>query len=283
MSDIVYKNFAFSTPFLRGFKTLKIPIVDASGVPAWPEIFPISVIENLRSTVGARHFASQMMLNPMPPERIRLDPGAMHFYDDEFNPNNARIGDWIITGATVYWDPSMAGQNSDGSVCAIIYRDDKAHRVFIHDVMYMTVLESDEHPMACQCDKVLDFMVHYNMRKIYVETNGIGNTLPEILRDCAMRRGADIVVQRVVNNKRKSDRIIDTLEPLLSTGRLYCATRVRATPMLSEMIGWSPIGYGTHDDGIDAVAGAITAVPVPVHPIGRTTTIYSANTKFKIS
>ena len=103
-------------------------------------MFPIDAINVLRDTVGARHFASQMMLNPVPPERIRLDPGAMHFYDDDFNLNNARIGDVSITGAAVYWDPSMAGQNSDGSVCVILYRDDKNHRVFIHDVMYMNVI-----------------------------------------------------------------------------------------------------------------------------------------------
>lgn len=283
MSDIVYKNFAFSTPFLHGFKTLKIPIVNRDGQPVWPEIFPIDAIERLQNTVGARYFAAQMMLNPMPPERIRLDPGAMHFYDDEFNPHNARIGDAVITGAAVYWDPSMAGQKSDGSVCVIIYRDDKSHRVFIHDVMYMTVSDGDEYPMAHQCDMVLDFLARHNMRRICVETNGIGNTLPEILRDCALRRGIDIAVMRVVNNKRKSDRIIDTLEPLLSTGRLFCAERVRSTPLLSEMIGWSPAGYGTHDDGIDAVAGAITATPAPIYAIGRRAQIYSANTKFKIS
>ena len=283
MSDIVYKNFAFSTPFLRGFKTLEIPIVGADGSPAWPEIFPIDVINTLRDTVGARHFASQMMLKPVPPERIRLDPGAMHFYDDEFNPNSAHIGDNVITGATLYWDPSLAGQNSDDSVCTLVYRDDKSHRAFIHDVMYMHVAENDEYPMAHQCEKILEFMSHYNMRRICVETNGIGNTLPEILRDCAIRSGYDIVVQRIVNNKRKSDRIIDALEPLLSTGRLYCATRVRNTPLLSEMLGWSPIGYGGHDDGIDAVSGAIMATPMPVHPMGRATKVYSANTKFKIS
>ena len=283
MSDIVYKNFAFSTPFLRGFKTLRIPIVDENGAPSWPEMFPLDVVERLRDTVGARHFASQMMLNPVPMERIRLDPGEMHFYDDEFNPNNARIGDVIITGASAYWDPSSAGQKSDGSVCVIIYRDDKNRRVFIHDVMYMTISDGDEHPMAHQCNEVLDFLSRHNMRRICVETNGIGNTLPEILRDCAVRRGCDISVTRIVNNKRKSDRIIDTIEPLLSTGRLYCATSVRTTPLLSEMIGWSPAGYGTHDDGIDAVAGAVAATPVPVHPIGRATHIYSANTKFTIS
>lgn len=246
-------------------------------------MFPLDKVDSLRDTVGARHFASQMMLNPVPMERIRLDPGAMHFYDDEFNPHNARIGDALITGASVYWDPSSAGQNSDGSVCVMIYRDDKSHRVFIHDVIYMRISENDEHPMAHQCDAVLDFMAHHNMHRIYVETNGIGNTLPEILRDCAHRCGRDITVARVVNNKRKSDRIIDTIEPILSTGRMYCASRVRTTPLLAEMIGWSPIGNTTHDDGIDAVAGAIANPPIPVRAIGRGAQIYSANTKFQIS
>ncbi len=283
MFDIVKKKIGFSTPFLRGYKTLKIPIVDADGMPAWPEMFPVAAIDDMRTTVGANHFASQMMLMPISMERIRLDPGAIHFYTDEFNPQNAHIGDNIITGAAVYWDPSMGRTKSDGSVCVIIYRDDKLHRIFIHDVMYLTVADGDEHPMATQCERVLDFLSHHNIRRICVETNGIGNALPEILRECAAKRAMDIVVQNIINNKRKSDRIIDTLEPILSTGRLYCASRVQSTPLLSEMIGWSPLGGATHDDGIDAVAGAISVIPIPVRPNGRAGRIYSANTNFKIS
>ena len=283
MSDIVYKKIGFSTPFLRGFKTLKIPIVDAAGVPAWPEMFPLSAVEDLQRTVGARHFASQMMLQPVSIERVRLDPGAIHFYDDDFNPQNAHIGDNIITGATVYWDPSLGHTKSDGSVCVIIYRDDKLHRIFVHDVRYLTVDDNDEHPMATQCERVLDFMSQYNMRRINVETNGIGNALPEILRDSAAHRGFGLVVSGVVNNKRKSDRIIDTLEPILSTGRLYCASRVQSTPLLAEMMGWSPAGYTTHDDGIDAVAGAILATPTPVHPIARAGRTFVGKTDFLIS
>lgn len=268
---------------MRGYKTLKIPIVDAAGAPVWPEMFPVSAVDNLRATVGVNHFASQMMLSPISPERVRLDPGAIHFYDDGFNPLTALVGENIITGVSVYWDPSLGRSHSDGSVCVIIYRDDKTHRIFIHDIMYLTVADGDEHPMATQCERVLDFIIRYNMRRICVETNGIGNALPEILRECAGKRGMDIVVQNIVNNKRKSDRIIDTLEPVLSTGRLYCASRVQSTPLLSEMIGWSPMGGVSHDDGIDAVAGAISVTPVPVRPIGGRTRTYSANTNFSIS
>ena len=283
MSDIVYKKNGFSTPFLRGFKILKMPIVDENGAPTWAEMFPQNKIDELRATVGARHFASQMMLNPVSMERMRLDPGAMHIYDDDFNPQNAHIGDNTITGASVYWDPSLGHIKSDGSVCVIIYRDDKSHRIFIHDVLYLVTDDGDEHPMATQCNRVLDFLCGHGMRRICVETNGIGNALPEILRESARHRGFDIVVQNVVNNKRKSDRIIDTIEPVLSTGRLYCASRVQSTPLFAEMIGWSPVAYTTHDDGIDAVAGAILTPPTPVHPFSRNGHTFMGNTKFTIS
>ncbi len=259
-----------------------MPIVDDNGVPTWPELFPSDKIDELRATVGARHFASQMMLCQISPERVRLDPGAMHIYDDDFNPQNARIGDNAITGVSVYWDPSLGRVNSDGSVCVIVYRDDKSHRIFIHDVLYLITDDNDDHPMATQCNRILDFLSGHGMRRICVETNGIGNALPEILRDCARHRGFDIVVQNVVNNKRKSDRIIDALEPVLSTGRLYCASRVQSTPLFAEMIGWSPIAYTTHDDGIDAVAGAILATPNPVHPLTRAGRTFVGNTNFTI-
>lgn len=268
---------------MQGYKTLRIPIVDEDGIPAWPEMFPLNTVTELQATVGMRHFSSQMMLKPVSPERMRLDPGGIHFYDDDFNSQNAHIGDNVVTGASVYWDPSLGHTKSDGSVCVLVYRDDKTHRIFIHDVLYLMVADNDEHPMAAQCERVLDFMTYHNMRRICVETNGIGNALPEILHECATRHGMDIIVQNVVNNKRKSDRIIDTLEPVLSTGRLYCATRVQSTPLLSEMIGWSPLGYSTHDDGIDAVSGAICTTPVPIRPIGRVGRTYSANTNFTIS
>ncbi|HBS76402.1 MAG TPA: hypothetical protein DEA31_00870, partial [Alphaproteobacteria bacterium] len=69
MSDIVSKNFGFSTPFLRGYNVLKIPIIDATGASAWPELFPPARIAELRGAVGPRHFASQMLLQPVAPTR----------------------------------------------------------------------------------------------------------------------------------------------------------------------------------------------------------------------
>ena len=279
---MVYENFAFSTPFLSGYKLLKIPIIDAVGNPAWPELFPLPKINQMRQTVGARHFSAQMMLEFISPERARLDPGGLKFYDYEFEPRNAKLGEHLITGCILYWDPSSGRRNRDGSACVLLYRDDKARNIFIHDILYLTVSDSEQYPLSNQCNQVLDFMCTRGLHRITVETNGIGGGLPEIMRDCATRRGVSIYVNRVSNTRAKSDRILDAIEPALTTGHLFAHIRVQRTPLMAEMLGWSPVAHGIHDDGLDAVAGAIAHPAVTVHPLGGTPQIFSANTNFKI-
>ncbi len=280
---IVYEKNAFSTPFLSGYKTLKIPIVSPDGEPAWPELFPLSRIQQLQETVGHRHFSSQMMLEFVPPNRIRLDPGGLHFYDSEFDRRSAKIASTLITGQTLYWDPSTGRRNRDSSACVLLYRDDKNRTVFIHDVLYLTVPDDEQFPLAHQCDQVLDFMSQRDLHRISIETNGIGGGLPEIIHNCAIRRNFVIQINRVQNSKNKSDRILNAIEPLLSTGRLFAHCRIQSTPLLAEMLGWSPVGTpGVHDDGLDAVAGAISQTPTPVRPYGVGPRTFSANTDFKI-
>ena len=279
---MVYEKNAFSMPFLSGYKLLKIPIVSADGTPAWPELFPIAKINQMRQIVGPRHFSAQMMLEFVPTERIRLDPGQIHFYEDVLDIHNARLGAHLITGASVYWDPSSGRRKSDHSVCVLIYRDDKNHNVFIHDVMYMTVADNETHPLNTQCEMVIEFMHRYGMRRIAIETNGLGNALPEIMCDTAARCGQNIYVNKITNNKNKSDRILDAIEPLLTSGHLYAHTRVQYTPLLSEMLGWSPVGGVGHDDGLDAVAGAISTTPIVIHRAGAGVRPIYANTNFKI-
>lgn len=43
--------------------------------------------------------------------------------------------------------------------------------------------------LSSQCDMVLDFISHHHVSRIAIETNGLGNALPEIMRDTATRRG----------------------------------------------------------------------------------------------
>ena len=256
-------------------------MLDADGNSAWPDVFPPARINEMRDKVGRRHFMSQRMLEYVSMDKSRLDPGALRFYDAEFDSHAARIGTDSVTGAALYWDPSGGRRTSDGSVCVWLFRDDKTRRAFIHDVLYLTVADGDAHPLASQCEQVLDFMRPRAIRRIAIETNGIGNALPEIMRDVAARRGANICVQKIVNNRNKENRILDAIEPLLTTGRLYAHTRVRATPLCAEMLGWSPVGAIGHDDGLDALAGALMLAPAPIRAAGDMRA-YRANTNFSI-
>ncbi len=279
---MVSKNFVFSTPFLRGYRELKIPVISRDGTPAWPEMFPISRIDEMRHAVGARYFSAQMMLEFVAPERARLDPDALHLYDAEFNMNTASIGEHLITGAAAYWDPSSGRKKSDASVCVLLYRDDKNRCIFIHDALYLIVPDTELHPLARQCEMVLGFLQHHSIHRICIETNGIGNALPEIMRDVARNRGTSVNIVNITNHKNKESRILDAIEPVLTTGRLYAHQRIQATPLIAEMLGWSPLGGLGHDDGLDAVAGAICAQPIPVRPLGQRTRPFTANTEFKI-
>ena len=97
-----------------------------------------------------------------------------------------------------------------------------------------------------------------------------------------MRRGASVVVNKITNHQNKADRILNAIEPVLTTGRLHIHRRVTQTPLISEMIGWMPVGATTHDDGLDAVAGAICAEFTAVHGYGTLMRTLHANTNFKV-
>ena len=265
-----------------GYKRLKIPIIDDAGNPAWPEMFPIEKIHELETIVGPRLFSAQMMLEYVPEERIHLDPGAINFYCDDFDRNLARIGSHNISGVCFYWDPSSGHVNSDGSVCALVYRDDTARTVFVHDVLYMTASDDDLYPLSGQCETVLDFMQKNHLNRIAIETNGIGNALPEIIRNISLQKHFPINIVQISNHVKKETRILNAIEPILTTGRLYMHEKIKQTILLSEMLAWTPSGSVEHDDGLDAVAGALTVNPMPIRSLNYKKQTIRANTEFAV-
>lgn len=266
---------------MRGYKKLKIPIIDDNGTPTWPELFPAEKIAEIRDTVGLRHFSAQMMLEYIASDKIRLDPGAINIYDDDFDIHKCYLGEKTITGATVYWDPSIGHSGSDNSVCVMLYRDDKNKYIFLHDILYLVVPDEQTHPLTTQCNMVLDFMSKHNMFRINIEVNGLGNALPEIMHDTAIKRGLNITVNRITNHKNKESRILDAIEPVLTSGHLFAHSRISKTPFYSEMLGWA-VDTNCHDDGLDAVAGAINASSIPMRPLGVRVRPITANTNFQI-
>lgn len=256
--------------------------MDSAGNPAWPEMFPIEKIKEIENIVGPRHFSAQMMLDYVDEEKIHLDPGALNFYDTGYDNRLSKIGEHTISGACLYWDPSSGRASSDGSVCVLVYRDDKHKTAFVHDIIYMVVDDEDLHPLANQCEKVLSFMQRHKLYRIGIEVNGIGNALPEIMRNVATNQHFPINIIKISNHTKKETRILNALEPMLMSGRLFMHNSIKQTALLSEMLAWTPVGSIEHDDGLDAVAGALSMTPVPVRPLHSGANIIHAQTEFKI-
>ena len=72
------------------------------------------------------------------------------------------------------------------------------------------------------------------------------------------------------------------IEPILNTGHLFMHEKIKQTILLSEMLAWTPVGSAEHDDGLDAIAGAIAMLPCPIRPVSNHIGLIKANTEFQI-
>jgi len=227
-----------------------------------------------------------MMLCFKGAEGARLNAGLIRFYSDELDPKTARLGDARITGRAIYWDPSCGRAGGDASVLVLVLCDATTRRAFIHDCLYLPARAEDADdpsgaPLGSQCAEALRFMQAHGTKTISVEINGIGNAFPEILRKEAEQIGVEAFVRRVANRENKTARILDAIEPLLDTGRLYAHERVRGAGLIDEMNEWSPDAWA-RDDGLDALAGALRVAPVPIRPRGAFARTSRAKTEFSV-
>ena len=251
--------------YLAGFKTLLIPLMDAEGRSAWPDRFDDEKIGELKTRVGPRSFAAQMQLQPQPPEDARLDPADLMPYDDELALHMANTGMRLLLGgrtmisASAFWDPAFGIPGAgDRSVFAAVFTDADNHH-YLHRVAYLTHDPAGGTDAATQlCRQVVRLAAELHLPSLTVENNGLGRFLPGLLRAEMARARVPCTVLEKASTRSKAERILGAIEPLLAARRLWAHRSIFATPLIAELREWRPTGSkGAHDDGLDAVAGAI--------------------------
>lgn len=256
-------------PFLAGFRSLVIPLLDAEGRSAWPDRFSDERIAEVRRRVGPRAFAAQMLLKPQPPEDARLDPADLMAYDDEPVLHLANgglrmlLGGRTLVSASAFWDPAFGVPGrGDASVLAVTFTDEEGTR-YLHRVAYLTHDPSSGADAATQlCRQVVRLAGELHLPSLTVENNGLGRFLPGLLRAEMARARVPCTVIEKASTRAKAERILAAIEPLLAARRLWAHRSVFATRLIAEMREWQPTGSkGAHDDGLDAVAGAILNEP----------------------
>ena len=247
------------------WRWLKLPLLNAQGESAWPERFTPQKIEEIRRATSPSKFASQMLLQAVKYEGLRLDPKHLKIYDAPLSyleANGAgilKIGEVKMASASCWWDPAFGKPGGDASVIAALFTGTDGN-YYLHAIKYLQVPEDTE-STAWQCAQVADFVWDNYLPSLHLETNGIGRFLPALLRQEFARRHMGCAVMEESSRQNKVERILGALEAPLLNGSLYVHQPVMETPFVDEMQDFSAMG-STHDDGLDAVAGCLLSEPV---------------------
>lgn len=276
--------------FLDGYKRLEIPIIDAKGESAWIERFSDADIKSLKKTAGANKFASQMLLKPVNIAEGRLNPKHLNFYNSGVayikELKRLEIANREMVSASAWWDPAFG--DKDSSVLAVVYTDAEGC-YWLHRVEYLKVEESAVSNAEQQCRQIAQIAKLLMLPSITVETNGIGKMLPQLLRTEINRHRIKCAIKDHHSKVPKDQRILEAFEVPLAARAIYVNEDVKRTPFLHEMAEWAPGGRG-RDDGLDAVAGALSSEPVRMnreyqggqgHDWMRGGKNHSANTDFE--
>lgn len=104
---------------------------------------------------------------------------------------------------------------------------------------------------------------------ITVETNGIGQYLPGILKRELARARVSCAVLKKHNSQNKDGRILESYDAIMAAKALYVHKNVKQTPYLMEMSEWQPKRAKNKYDGLDVVAGALSLEPIRIKYVRR--------------
>ena len=251
--------------FLQDFKTLKRPILDQNGESAWIERYSEADIARMKRVTGPNKFSSQMMLEPRNISEGRLDFKKLKIYDEQLDYvrelQTLFLGQTKLVSASAFWDPAFGSTGGDNSVVAVIFCDEKGH-YYLQHIAYIKINDADENDEATQqCKIVAQIAKNFHLPSMTVETNGIGKFLPKMLRNELALVKSPCTLTQCHQSQNKDARILEAFDAILAAERLSIHKSVLKTPFMSEMQEWRPAVSRGHDDGLDAVAGALAQLP----------------------
>jgi predicted phage terminase large subunit-like protein len=231
-------------------------IIDDDGAPIWPERFPLSRIEEIKteySSVGnINGFYQEYMNISQSPDEAPFKPDwiKMHHYDYErINGQNClvrHIGDKkTVIPIEVYGgvDPaSSLSMRADFFVVATIGIDNENNKYIVD--LYRKRCPPNEQP-----DIIIDIFKKYHHKKMKIETVAYQEALRTAVKEKMLNNNLYIpgLEKGVKPRNRKSERLL-SLVPMLAKGQLFF--RSIDTEAQSEFLSYPK---GKHDDIMDAI------------------------------
>jgi hypothetical protein len=256
-------------------------LVDVCVGNAWPERFTRPEMEaRRRECETVNYFDQQYQLQAKPLNDSRLNPDRLVPYDVEpvFRRSNGQLTAWLgdvqITGAVLRWDPASGKLTSDVSAVAVLFQDEMGRR-YLHRVERLVgdLAEFAQDGKTITGGQVLalcKLVERFKLPRITIETNGIGKFSPAIVKAALKQQGLRCGVSEDNATQNKNRRILEALEPLLTTGdQLWAHVSVLDGPLPVQMRDWNPAVKEQPDDYLDATAGAVTEQPERISKAGE--------------
>ena len=247
-------------------------LVDFYSESSWPERFSRSELsKRRRKTRTVNEWDSQYQLHSKPVEEVRLNPDNLIYFDvdPEIKTANGEVTMWLgfaqIIGASAYWDCSLGKINSDASAFTVVLTDHKGNLYwFISEGLTGELVEysDDDQLVGGQIKRIVEIVTKWQIPSVTVETNGPGGFVPPILRRALKGTGCAVKEEYATQNKNK--RILDGIEPPLSSGFLWAHKNVFESDAIDQMRGFNPAITSQADDYLDSLSGASRQTPVRI-------------------
>lgn len=250
-------------------------LIDCYAGCEWPERFTrADLADRRRRTRTANYWDSQYQLHSKPVHEVRLDPEHIQPYDVEprFVMANKVLTMWLgavqIVGHTMRWDPSGGKLRSDTSAVCLDLQD-AAGRHYWHRMLALTgeIAETSDDGRQItggQVWQLCDVIKQFKVRRVTIETNGIGGYAPAFLKQALKQRGLICGVVDVDATENKNLRVLEALEPLIQSRMLWAHVSVLDGDLWSQMKDWNAATKNQADDFLDAGAGAVTDQPARI-------------------
>ncbi|SDI65457.1 hypothetical protein SAMN04487926_12163 [Paraburkholderia steynii] len=251
-------------------------LIDFYADASWPERFDGEELQKRRrETRTINEWDSQYQLHSKPVAECRLDPAKLRAYD--IHPTLARanremcmmLGGARIVSARAYWDCATGKAGGDDSAISLIL-DDAAGNYYWHVAEAMVGEfavfgdEANSTIVGGQVMQVCDLIEKYSIPQIYVETNGVGSFVPQLLRKAIKVRKLSCGVLERTATVNKNEKILAGLEGPLKSGVLWAHVDVLDGPVWDQMKDFNPLIKTQADDYIDSGASAILEAPVRI-------------------
>ena len=243
---------------------------------AWPERFGrAELLKRRRKTRTVNEWDSQYQLHSKPIGDVRLDPEKLRAYAVHPRMELANrawrmmLGNVQIVSARAYWDCALGRADGDASTLSLVL-DDAVGNIYWHVCEQLTgefAVFSDSRNTVITSGQVMQacaLIEKFSIPNVYVETNGVGAFVPQLLRQALKQERLRCGVTDVPAKGNKNDRILAGLEGPLKSGVLWAHVDVLDGPLWDQMKDWNPAVKEQPDDGLDSGAGAILQAPVRI-------------------